>query len=93
MSYVNKVLAVIAAFVVLPLLYGGAYLAMLDSRAAQSVPSGYHHRRVDYHPTYHFGAEFSRTFFYPANKVDAILRPKQWESEMLGPRLVPLVPH
>ena len=67
----------IAVVVVLLLLYGGAYLALMTYT---NVGSG----RLIPILQYRFGGEWSHGFFAPAHEVDRRFRPDLWRFE-LGP--------
>jgi hypothetical protein len=68
----------IAVVVVLLVLYGGAYLAMMErvdvgisSKAGEQTPIA----------LYRFGGESTPWFFGPAHEVDRWIRPELWRNE------------
>jgi hypothetical protein len=69
------------------LLYGGAYLAMMErfdlgisSIAGEETPI----------VTYRFGGEWSEGFFTPAHEIDRRVRPDLWRNERDREALGPL---
>jgi hypothetical protein len=72
----------LAIFAALPLLYIGAYLALMDGESLRSISfATVSHDRYTH---YRFGGDFAEWVFAPANHLDRFLRPKYWhESHQL----------
>jgi hypothetical protein len=78
----NKMLAAVAIVILIGLLYGGAYLAMLvgtrqvavqdDNSIAPTVS-------LIQVPRYRVYSSIIQTIFRPANAMDAKLRPEMWK--------------
>lgn len=67
--------------VALPLLYGGAYLAMLKPSTFFSAPGDV---VVHRDAAYRFGGDTAAVIFAPANWVDRKLRPSYWPDVPAG---------
>lgn len=85
MRHANKVLLmIVAAIACLAALYAGAYLANLDlGYVAVSVPPSRPNSvaaRMIKRARYRVGGRTAEALFAPAQKLDAAVRPDEWEN-------------
>ena len=84
MRHANKVLLAIVLAVVLPAIYLGSYLALMQPMVG-IMGARYEGERTvhyeKYYPEYTFGGEFSEWIFAYANRWDRRLRPHFWNTD------------
>jgi hypothetical protein len=76
----------IAILLAILLLYGGAYLAMMERTEHHFGMSMWADGKIGPPAVwldYRFGGEWSRTFFGPAHEADRRLRPDLWQNELI----------
>src|SRR4051794_19890470 len=83
MKHANKALWSLAIVALLASAYAGAYLAMLQGPRSGLISGkrlgwGEHSTDVDVWPSYRFEHPWVHQFFRPANRIDAMLRPRMW---------------
>jgi len=69
-------LIVAIVLLLLPVLYVGSYLALVDPRGFYIPPSGL---AVEF-THYRFGGDLADVFFWPLEQIDRRLRPVAWRS-------------
>jgi len=79
MRHANKLLTVLVLAFAIPLLYAGAYLALVRNKTEAGITTWDEaYGKWTCEPHYAVGGSFAERFFRPAFLLDRQLRPRYW---------------